>query len=329
MKGIAFAGSMIVDHIKTVRAFPEDGDLCPIVGCTDSVGGLVCNTGIDLAVLDPTVPISAVGCVGKDSDGDMVLEALKKRNIDTSCIKRIGRTSFSDVFSCEKQRTIFQYGGACDEFDLTEKEIGELDCRILHIGYLLLLKKLDGKDRVYGTKMARLLHAVKERGIMTSVDMVSENGNRYKKVLAPALKYTDILVCNELEAEKTTGVVLRKDGRLLAENMEKALICLKDMGVSKWAVIHAPEGAYGIDEKGSFAYLPSAPLPEGYIGGKVGAGDAFCAGVLLAAYKELTLEKALAYGNASAQVSLRSPTATGSMTGIEEALDEYTGFLKL
>ncbi len=47
----------------------------------------------------------------------------------------------------------------------------------------------------------------------TSVDMVSEEGNRYQKVVWPALKYTDYCVVNEVEGTGVTGIQLYdKDG---------------------------------------------------------------------------------------------------------------------
>ena len=57
--------------------------------------------------------------------------------------------------------------------------------------------------------------------------------------------------------------------------------------------------------------LPGKRLPKGFIGGTVGAGDAFCTGVLLAALRG---------GNASAVASLRADTPNDSMIPIEDAL---------
>ena len=119
--------------------------------------------------------------------------------------------------------------------------------------------------------------------------------------------------------------------RLSAAQMEQALqtvfgIGLGDVswaGVSRWVVIHAPSGAYGLDENNHLSHEPGKCLPEGFIRGTVGAGDAFCSGVLLAAYRSLSLDEALRCGNASAVASLRSETASGSMETMEQALVQY------
>jgi sugar/nucleoside kinase (ribokinase family) len=73
-----------------------------------------------------------------------------------------------------------------------------------------------------------------------------------------------------------------------------------------------------MDEKGACLYAPSVELPPGYIKGKVGAGDAFCAGALYAAYQGEGLEATLKFGNAAAAASLCAPGATTGMRCAEE-----------
>ena len=127
---------------------------------------------------------------------------------------------------------------------------------------------------------------------------------------------------NELEAESSTGVQLRSEsGELLRRNLPEALRQLKALGVSRWAVIHSPEGAYGIDETGAYLETQSAPMPRAMIKGTVGAGDAFCAGVLYGAYKGMSLPDAIELGNAAAACSL---TESGATEGMRTAADAMT-----
>lgn len=86
---------------------------------------------------------------------------------------------------------------------------------------------------------------------------------------------------NEIEAQQATGVLLRDQfGVLITANIPVALSHLIRLGVKDWAVIHAPEGGYGIDNEGQSVSLPGLKLPDGYIRSTTGAGDAFCSGVL-------------------------------------------------
>ena len=174
-----------------------------------------------------------------------------------------------------KERTFFQYAGGNAYYGEDDIDWDRLNVDIFHIGYILLLPHLDEPDAEYGTKMARLLHRAQQAGTKTSIDVVSEAGERFKRLVTPALKYTDYCIINELETQQTTGVLLRgEDGTLHVENMKAALQKLHELGVAKWAVIHCPELGCGMDEAGNYCEFESLKLPKGYIKGTVGAAGA-------------------------------------------------------
>lgn len=327
-KGICCAGNMIVDITYPIETWPKQNELTHITeGITNSTGGCVCNTICDLARLDPQMHLVASGFAGHDAEGDFIMEEMKKYpNIDLSMVKRDGRTSFTAVMSNNqtKERTFFQHAGANAYYCEDHIDWDNLDVNLFHIGYILLLPALDEADSEYGTKMARLLHKVQKMGIKTSIDVVSEAGDRFAKLVTPALKYADYCVINELEAQQTTGVCLRdEDGKLLMDNMPLALEKLKQLGVSTWAVIHCPEIGCGIDETGTFYQLPSLKLPKGYIKGTVGAGDAFCAGVIYAAEKGLSMPEALKIGVCTAAASLSEVSASDGVKTVDQVLALY------
>ena len=327
-KGIAVAGNMIVDMLYPIDGFPKPGELTTITAdATRSTGGCLCNDILDLAALDPELPLTALGRVGEDEAGDFVLEKLRERpNISLEQIRRQGTTSYTLVMADEvsKQRSFYQCRGANADFCEADIDWDRLDVDMLHIGYILLLDALDAPDSEYGTKMARLLHTARQRGIKTSIDVVTEASERFGRIVSPALRYTDYCIINEVEAQATTGVRLtREDGLLRREALPEALGTLKELGVSTWAVIHSPEGGFGLDENNAYVEVPSLKLPQGYIKGSVGAGDAFCSGVLYAAWKGLPLAQAIELGTASAACSLSQPGATEGMRSCAEALRLY------
>lgn len=142
--------------------------------------------------------------------------------------------------------------------------------------------------------------------------------------MPPALKYTDYCIINELEAQQITGVELRDEkGKLYPEHMEAALARLKELGVSTWAVIHCPELGCGLDENGKYYQIRSLKLPQGYIQGTVGAGDAFCAGVLYAAEMELAMAEALKFGACTAAASLSHASASEGVRAADQVLQLY------
>ena len=329
-KGICVAGNMIVDILYSVRGLPRPGELTTIYDVQQSTGGALCNVIGDLAIMDSALPLTALGRVGTDSKGDFVLGTLRPhKNIDLTMIKREGKTSFTAVMADDisKERTFFHYRGANAAFCEDDIDWEKIPGALLHIGYILLLDALDEEDAEYGTKMARLLRHAREHGIKTSLDVVSEAGDRFRRLVPPALKYADYCVINEVEAEQVTGVKLRDEkGVLIHANIPKALGAIRSFGVSEWVVIHCPEGGYGLDQKGMYAESPTIDLPSSAIRGKVGAGDAFCAGTLYAASQNGSLEDGLELGNAAAAASLMKPGSVEGMLKVEELKTLRTRF---
>ena len=119
------------------------------------------------------------------------------------------------------------------------------------------------------------------------------------------------------------NTALRWHAAQCIENMLKALRCVKELGVSTWAVIHCPEGGCGIDENGEYFEVPSLKLPKGYIKGTVGAGDAFCAGVLYAAEMDMPMDTALRLGACAAAASLSEVSASDGVKTVEEVMKLY------
>ena len=74
---------------------------------------------------------------------------------------------------------------------------------------------------------------------------------------------------------------------------------------------------------GEFYYCPSLKLPPGYIKGSVGAGDAFCAGMLYSIYRELPIEESLKIACAAAACNLSEVDSVSGMKSIEEIRELY------
>ena len=64
----------------------------------------------------------------------------------------------------------------------------------------------------------------------------------------------------------------------------------------------------------------SLALPEGYIKGTVGAGDAFCSGVLYGAWRGMDLAEAIELGTAAAACSRKSRNQTSPAWTLPETL---------
>ena len=62
-------------------------------------------------------------------------------------------------------------------------------------------------------------------------------------------------------------------------------------------------------------------LPEGYIKGSVGAGDAFCAGILYALYQDYPMEKAMLLANGAAAANLAEADSLSGLRSVREIFE--------
>ena len=314
-RGIAIAGTIILDKVYGISKYPSEGQLTKIYNITESVGGCVPNVGIDIRKIDSDIPVYAFGKIGNDSEGKFITEALSRNGIDTSGISATDtKTSFTDVMSIPGgQRTFFTYPGASAEFGYDDLDFDGTTAKMLHLGYFLLLDKVDAGDGVL------ILKEAQRRGIETSIDLVSENSDRYVKVL-PALEYTDNLIINEIEAGMLTGIEPKN------ENLEKICVALKDYGVKKRIIIHKPDICVCLSDSG-FTYVPSYSLPDGFIKGTTGAGDAFCAGALAKIHEGASDREILEFASGAAVTALSTPDATSGIATAAE-IDKLNSILE-
>jgi len=328
--GIAVGGNIFVDILKQIDFYPGEGMLSQIRSEDRSVGGCVSNTGISLKRLDPLLEVKAVSCIGDDDAGKYVLDIYENNGLDASNILTIDTavTGHTDVFASKAgTRTFFVNQGTNALFDINHIDFDSLDTKILHMGYILLMERMDSPDSEYGTVMARVLCEAQKRGIKTSVDIVSEDGSRFRSIVPASLKYCNYVIINEIEAGRTVEICPRRtDGTLIFETLP--LICerLMDMGVSDCVIIHCPETGFLMDSKRNWIGLRSLNLPEGYIKGSVGAGDAFCAGALLGLYSGMSHEEILRLANSAAAGCLSSRGGTEGVGTIEKMLALHSRF---
>lgn len=308
---------MLVDNVKMISRWPDKGMLVQISSVKRAVGGAVCNSGIDLKVLDPSVTVKALGKLGDDDAGDFVVSTLESRGLDCSLVSRVAGvpTSFTDVMTVEStgERTFFNIHGADSTLVPDDVDVAKLDCGIFHFGYLLLLDGMDAPDEEYGTRAARLLAKVRAAGIRTSIDIVSEQSERFARIVRPALRHCDYVVINEVEGSMATGVP--------ADDMRGICEGLFELGVGGRVVVHRPECGVSMDRDGTFVEVPSLELPSGWIKGSVGAGDAFCAGILYSLLKGTDPEYALRLASCTAAMNLASPDSTGGAKSLAETME--------
>ena len=132
---------------------------------------------------------------------------------------------------------------------------------------------------------------------------------------------------NEIESCSVTGLSPRNDdGSLNVENIKKTMFHFLELGVREKVIVHAAEAGFMADKNGEFTEVSSLKLPEGYIKGSVGAGDAFAAGCLYGLYKDWDDKRILEFASAAAACNLsgaESISGRKTVKEIEEMSKKY------
>ncbi len=311
--GIAVAGSILVDNINEISAYPKAGELTKIIKVQKAVGGCVPNVAIDVKKICPNLSVKAVGKIGNDENGEFVKKVFAENSVNTDFITySTDKTSFTEVMSVTGgERTFFTYPGASSSFGNNDVDLESLNVKMLHLGYFLLLDKIDNGDGL------KILKRAKEKGIKTSIDLVSENSDRYSLVV-PCLKYVDNLIINEVEAGAIAQVTPN------ANNLIDIAKKLKELGVKERVIIHTPSVSVCASNAGE-TVMPSYDLPEGFIVGTTGAGDAFCAGALIGIYKDKTDTEILQFASSTAVLALTKADAVSGLKEEKEIIEFCKG----
>jgi sugar/nucleoside kinase (ribokinase family) len=323
-KGILTTGNWIVDHVKVIDTWPTQDALANIESEYRGTGGAPFNVSIALARLGVNFPLAGAGIIGNDEPGDWIIQTCRKFGVDTSLISRTSEapTSYTDVMTVHStgRRTFFHQRGANSLLDEQTIPLGRSNAKILHLGYLLLLDQLDRPDKIFRTKAAALFKSASDLGFITSADVVSEESDRYARIVLPALPYLDIVFLNEFEAARILSFEIRQHGQIDVPTLLNTAEVLVAAGVRRWIIIHFPEGVFAASKDGQRIFQPSLRLPRDWVKGLAGAGDAIAAGVLLGTHDELPMEQSLIFGICTAAASLRHPSCTEGIESIDRCL---------
>jgi sugar/nucleoside kinase (ribokinase family) len=327
LSGIACAGNWIVDYVHGIARWPQIGDLVRINWQTTGIGGGAANVATDLRALGAKFPVSGLGCIGDDEAGRIVQAHCRKVGLATDYLTVLPDvpTGQTHVMTLEgANRTFFYQGGANDMFNFNHinmKSLVQSGYSMFYLGYLALLAQLDRTYPNNQTGAAKLLHAAQQGGLITCVDLVSEEGGRLAQIVTPALIFTDYLIINEVEAERVSQTTVRnQDGTLNNAKLKQAAVRLLEAGVNRAVVIHAPERALWLTKNYCATWHDAAKVEASQVASTVGAGDAFCAGVLYGIHENWDPLAILRRGHLVAASCLRGLTATDSIPPMAEIL---------
>jgi len=334
-RGILAGGNWLVDHVKVIDAWPPQDSLANILSQSWGNGGSPYNVLKDLARLGAPFPLEAVGLLGDDASGRLIRDDCRAHHIDTAqlAVTAGAATSYTDVMTVKStgRRTFFHQRGSNALLAPEHFDFARTRARLFHLGYALLLDSLDAPAADGVPRLAHVFAEARAAGLATSLDCVSDNSDRFSTIVAPVLPQVDVLFANDYEADKLTGLTLRRDAALDHTAVARAARLLIESGVREWALIHFAEGACACCSDGRILWQPSVNVPVGDIAGLAGAGDAFAAGVLFGRHEDWPMKRSLELGACAAASSLYHPTCSESVRPAGEclALGDRLGFRQM
>lgn len=301
--GLTAGGTWIVDRVKTVDAYPAEDHLATILSEVRGGGGGAHNVAIDLALMEAPFPLRAQGVVGTDEDGKWLIQEAYKLGIDVVGLRttKEQQTSYTDVMVSKAtgRRTFFHSRGANRLVEDSDLDPGL--SKIYHLANLTLLDRID-------FSAARTLQQLRSTGVRLSVDVASSGMAKLHEVVLPALEHIDYLIINEVEAGDCTDIPIRRtDGTF---DKDALVAAARKLRRDNLVVVHLPEGAMAISKDGEL-WLPSKPPAK--VVSALGAGDAFCAGVLYGLHEEWPILQCLDLGHLAASACLSHETTTGGL----------------
>lgn len=329
--GILAGGNWIVDYVKILNTWPTQDSLATILTESASNGGAPYNVLKDLARLGAPFPLSAVGLIGEDPFGQRILDDCRAHAIDVMQLQRTPAqpTSYCDVMTVQGtgRRTFFHRRGANALLGPEHFDFSRTNAKRFHLGYLLLLDRLDAFEPDGITGGARVLRAARAAGLRTSLDCVSDNSDRFLPVAKPALPHVDCFFANDFEASRLTGISVVDEASRDPLKLRAAAHELLKAGVREWVFVHSAHGVFAASASED-VWQPSVRVPPDHIKGAAGAGDALAAGILLGLHEGWPIARCLKLGVTAAAASLYDATCSAAVKPIADCLQlgERLGF---
>lgn len=318
-------GTFVVDYHKVVDHYPQERMSARVKREQVSNGGAPLNTLINLAKLKVSFPLFAAGKVGQDLDGQFIIDCCQKHGINTTQLVGVegASTGYTDVFTVEStgRHTCFHYSGIGDTFSRKDVKLRAVAPKILFLGSLGALGKMDNYNPDFGRKGAtQLIRDAGKQGITTVIEISPTNGHCELEEFTETIAVADYLILNDRLTEAMLGTELYTDGEFDLELARKAGQTLLDQGLKKAVIIHAGSIAVHLDSTGQITSETGYRVPISERKGSAGVDHAFSAGFLEGLYQDKPVQTCLKQGLAVAAACRRDLSPSDSVRPLSECM---------
>ena len=316
---ILVVGSFMMDLVASARRAPNLGETVIGFAFRTAPGGKGANQAVQAARLGAITDM--VGCVGNDSFGREMIEALKSSGVDTSRVKvceelpsGVGHIEIQDSPDGVQNRIIVVPGA---NYDLKPADLDWLKEGIKDYDMVIMQLELEMETIEY---VARLAH---DAGVPVMLNP------------APAAALSDeLLSCvtyltpNETEAAMLTGAKIDAEGRLAEDNLKEAASILINKGVENVIITLGDQGA-ALCTKEGIQIIPCVRMTD--VKDPTAAGDSFVGGFCAGISAGLSMHEALQLAVHTAAITVCGHGAIPSLPTLDqvEALMKERNFTEL
>lgn len=292
---VIVVGELNVDLIlNQISTFPEIGKEILAQQMTLTLGSSSAIFASNLSCLGANVAF--IGKIGQDQFGEVVLQSLKAKGVDTNLIIQQPNlnTGATVVLNFDEDRAMVTHPGAMNELRLTDISPAQLSrAKHLHFSSYFLQPGLQKEVR-------ELFILAKELGLTTSFDTQWDPEEKWDLDLAQILPYVDVFLPNEKELFKLTRKnTLTEAIAALPEKANTVLVKMGNKGSVSWS-------------KGRL--LSMEPFLNEEVVDAIGAGDSFNAGFIYKYIQGASVEECQRFGNLTGAVSTTAAGGTTAFT---------------
>ncbi len=261
---VVCAGLVVADHLcPPISHLPKAGELVTVDELVLNIGGGAANTAVDLARLGVRAAVRAR--VGDDIFGRFATETLEANKVDTRSlmVDRELPTSQTLVVNVrgEDRRFIHCVGANAGFVAADLDDVLKHAPRVLHIGYFLILPRLEAAE------LADRFARARQAGTVTLLDVATPGPGRYLEPLEVVLRHTDVFVPNTDEAKLILGE---------SDPVRQAL-AFHEMGARRVVITRGEHGLVSVSDN---LRVKLGTYPVSFVDGS-GGGDAFNAGYIV------------------------------------------------
>ncbi|KRQ86467.1 Ribokinase [Caloramator mitchellensis] len=307
MFDVCVLGSLNMDLVINVDKIPAVGETILANGFMKFPGGKGANQAVAAARLGSRVIM--LGCVGKDDNGDILLNNLNRDDIDTSFIKRIDSAPTGIALITVDgagNNTISVYPGANMKVDLDYIDNAK--------GFIESSKIVVAQFETPIEATKRAFRIAKKFGKKTIL-----NPAPAKKIDEELIKLSDIIVPNETETEIITGILPESE-----DSIKEAGKILIEKGAEHVIITLGSKGA-AIMDRINFDIVPAYKVNAV---DTTAAGDSFIGAISYYLSKEQridfeTLKSAVKFSNKVSAIAVTRKGAQSSLPYLKEVIEVF------